>query len=306
MRLFKNIAAYAEAKGATVDGLALIEPIWYAIADEHLLKQAATNLISNASKFSNGLPVRIIVSFEQSNQKEGVIVVSVSDKGRGMTAEQLTKVMVPFGQIRKAGEARSGTGLGLPLTKAMIELGHKGTLTLASEGLGKGTTATMRVPVQWMCRYKAPRQDSDPLWWVKPHPGATADILVVDDVKMNRMVTAFAAKKLGLTSHEAVDGAEALEFLRRNTYSMVFMDRQMPGMNGDVATEQARANGYDLPIVMTSGDTFEPQERAELKRRGITEFISKMSVPGTHHAMKKLKDMKSIQNSTHSGESYHY
>ena len=209
-----------------------------------------------------------------------------------MTAEQLTKVMVPFGQIRKAGEARSGTGLGLPLTKAMIELGHKGTLTLASEGLGKGTTATMRVPVQWILRHEQPRQDSDPLWWVKPHPGATADILVVDDVKMNRMMTIFVAKKLGLSFHEATDGEEALDLLRRNTYSMVFMDRQMPVMNGDVATEQARANGYTLPIVMVSGDTFSRQERAELKRRGMTEFLSKMSVPGTRHAMKKLKSMK--------------
>merc|ERR1712222_313208 len=213
-----------------------------------------------------------------------------------MTHEQLTKVMVPFGQIRKAGEARSGTGLGLSLTKAMVEAGHKGTLTLASEGLGKGTTATMRVPVQWMSRYEEQCQDSDPLWWVKPHPGVMADILVVDDVKMNRMVTTFAARKLGLTFHEAVNGAEALELLRRNAYSMVFMDRQMPGMNGDVATEQARANGYTLPIVMVSGDTFTRQERAELKRRGMTEFLSKMSVPGTRHAMKKLKVMKDLED----------
>ena len=93
--------------------------------------------------------------------------------------------------------------------------------------------------------------------WVSPHPGVTADILVVDDVKTNRMVTTFQAKKLGLTFHEAADGAEAVETLRTNTYSMVFMDRQMPVMNGDVATEQARANGYTLPIVMVSGDTFE-------------------------------------------------
>merc|ERR1712176_1284690 len=97
---------------------------------------------------------------------------------------------------------------------------------------------------------------------------------------------------MGLTFHEAVDGVQALECLRSNTYSMEFMDGQMPKMNGAVATEQARANGYTLPIVMTSGDTFEPQERAELKRRGITAFLSKMAVPGTRHAMKKLKSMK--------------
>ena len=96
----------------------------------------------------------------------------------------------------------------------------------------------------------------------------------------------------GLTVDQATDGTKAVELLRTNTYSIVFMDRQMPEMNGDIATEQARANGYTLPIVMTSGDTFEPCEKEELKRRGITAFLSKMAVPGTRHAMKKLKSMK--------------
>ena len=141
-----------------------------------------------------------------------------------------------------------------------------------------------------------PRGESDPLWWVAPHPGATADILVVDDAKLVRMMTIAAAKRSGLTFHQASDGAEAVECLRTNTYSMVFMDRQMPVMNGDVATEQARANGYTLPIVMVSGDTFTAHEEAELKRRGLTACLNKMSVPGIKQAMKKLQEIKSDKN----------
>ena len=91
---------------------------------------------------------------------------------------------------------------------------------------------------------------------------------MVDDVKLNRMVTTRSAKKLGLTFHEAADGTEAVELLRTNTYSMVLMDNQMAVMNGDEATEQARANGYTLPIVMTSGSTFKESDESELKRRG--------------------------------------
>ena len=136
------------------------------------------------------------------------------------------------------------------------------------------------------------REKSEPLWWVKPHPGATADVLVVDDVKMNRMIMMRTAKKLGLTFHQAENGAEAVELLRKNTYSVVFMDRQMPVMNGDVAVEQARANGYTLPIVMVSGDTFDSSEEADLKQRGVTAILSKMSVPGTPEAMEKLQEMK--------------
>ena len=80
--------------------------------------------------------------------------------------------------------------------------------------------------------------------------------------------------------------------MRNNTYSMVLMDNQMPVMNGDEATEQARANGYTLPIVMTSGNTIKESEETQLKRRGLTAIMGKMSVPGPYHAMEKLKNMK--------------
>merc|ERR1712032_1040992 len=160
----------------------------------------------------------------------------------------------------------------------------------------RGITAflhKMSVPGTRHAIEKLKEMKSDPLWWVAPHPGVTADILVVDDAKMVRLMTKFAAKKAGLTVDEAVDGTKAVELLQTNTYSIVFMDRQMPEMNGDVATEQARANGYALPIVMVSADLFTPPEEVELKRRGITAFLHKMSVPGTRHAIEKLKEMKS-------------
>merc|ERR1719476_737482 len=105
-RLFKGIAAYAQANGATVEGLDSVKATWQVWADEHLLKQAATNLISNASKFSNGQPLRVRVAFTQMDHETANIVVTVTDKGRGMTPDQLAKAMVPFAQIRKAGEVR--------------------------------------------------------------------------------------------------------------------------------------------------------------------------------------------------------
>jgi len=234
----------------------------------------------------------VVMAFEKTDDKQGVIVVTVADKGCGMTPDQLHKSTQPFANIRSADAAKEGTGLSLPLTKAMIELGHEGSLSLASEGIDKGVTATIRVPVQWEDRTDATRPNTDdPLWWVAPHAGATADILVVDDVKVNRMMVLFPAKKLGLSVEEAADGAEAVELLKTNTYSMVFMDRQMPVMKGDEATEKARANGYSLPIVMVSSDPFDPDQRMALKRRGITAFLDKGAVPGTDHAMKKLHQL---------------
>ena len=91
------------------------------------------------------------------------------------------------------------------------------------------------------------------------------------------------------------DSRRALECLRNNTYSIVFMDRQMPVMNGDEATEKARELGYTLPIVMVSGDNFSPIERTTLKRRGVTTFLDKLDVSGTRHAMSKLHELLKSQ-----------
>ena len=129
-----------------------------------------------------------------------------------------------------------------------------------------------------------------------PHDGATADVLVVDDARLNRMNVMFSARKLGLSVKEAADGAEAVELLKTNTYSMVLMDNQMPVMTGDVATEKARANGYSLPIVMVSSDPFSPCQRIALKARGITAFLDKGAVPGTRHAMEILRDLLQSEN----------
>jgi len=299
--LFRNIAKFATENGVDAKGHDTVDLFLLVMADEAMLEQAATNLILNALQFGDSKPISVAMSFEKNSSDEGVVVIVVEDQGPGMTAEQLENAMVPFTQIRKADEGCSATALGVPLAKAMVELGHKGTLTLSSDGLGHGTKATVRVPVQYTYHEESnvvkPVATYDPLWWVVPHPDTAADILVVDDVKMNRMMTMRTARKLGLTCHQATNGEEAVEMLRLNTYSIVFMDRQMPVMSGDVATELARANGYTLPIVMVSADTFRPSEEQQLKERGMTAFLNKMAVPGTQHAMAKLKAMRALEDS---------
>ena len=287
-RLFKSVAHYGAAKGATIRGVESIKDTWYVKADEHILKQACTNLISNADKFRANSPVTVTFSFEQSSRKAGTLVVVVEDGGRGMTPDQLKNVMVPFGQIRKAGEQRSGTGLGLPLTKAMIEVGHGGNLTVESAGLGEGTRATVRVPVAWLERRESPKAHGNPMWWVTVDPDAAIDVLIVDDAPLNRKVTANACTRLGLTHEEAEDGQQAVEMMALKKYSMVTMDRQMPVMNGDEAVETARKAGYDGPIVMVSGDTLELSEQADMRERGVTAFLQKMAVPGVRDALKQL------------------
>ncbi len=114
----------------------------FLLADAAKIRQVVINLLGNAIKFTNpGGTVRVIVRREA----DGTIAMSVRDTGIGIPPDKIDLVLTPFGQV-ESGLARryNGAGLGLPITKRLVEL-HGGTLTLESE-LGVGTTVTIRLP----------------------------------------------------------------------------------------------------------------------------------------------------------------
>ena len=112
------------------------------LADERRLKQILLNLLSNAIKFT---PSGGTVSLAATDTDDGGLAFVVSDTGIGIAADEIERAMAPFSQV-ETGLARryDGTGLGLPLSKALAEL-HGGSLTLESEP-GIGTTVTVRLP----------------------------------------------------------------------------------------------------------------------------------------------------------------
>jgi signal transduction histidine kinase len=112
------------------------------VADAAKIRQVVINLLGNAIKFTNpGGMVRVIVR----RDADGTIAMSVRDTGIGIPQDKIDLVLTPFGQV-ESGLARryNGAGLGLPITKRLVEL-HGGTLALESE-LGVGTTVTIRLP----------------------------------------------------------------------------------------------------------------------------------------------------------------
>jgi len=112
-----------------------------AMADERALRQMLLNLLSNALKFT---PVGGEVTIDVFRRGEDV-AISVSDNGIGIRAEDIPKVLEPFGQVEnEMGQKHPGTGLGLPLTKELAEL-HGGSLTMESN-VDVGTTVTIILP----------------------------------------------------------------------------------------------------------------------------------------------------------------
>ncbi len=114
------------------------------IADLRLTKQCLINLLSNSVKFTSDDG---IVTVRAWQEKDGQLAISVADNGIGIAAEDITKVLLPFGQVESAfSRDHQGTGLGLPLTKSLVEL-HGGSIEVRS-ALGAGTDVIMRFPAE--------------------------------------------------------------------------------------------------------------------------------------------------------------
>jgi signal transduction histidine kinase len=140
---FRLIAPKAESRGvAVVEEIPADLPCLR--ADERRLKQIVLNLLSNAVKFT---PKNGTVTISSHISPDGRMVITVADTGIGMDAADITKALSLFGQV-DSGLTRSqeGSGLGLPLTKSLVEL-HGGALGITSEN-GVGTTVTVSFPAE--------------------------------------------------------------------------------------------------------------------------------------------------------------
>jgi len=141
------IRGRAADKGITVS-LNVPDYLPHIRVDEIKLKQVILNLLSNAVKFT---PAHGKVALSASVEPGGDISMTVSDNGIGISENDLTKVLTPFGQVETPLARRySGTGLGLPLAKTLTEL-HGGRLEITST-VGKGTSVTIRLPAHRLVR----------------------------------------------------------------------------------------------------------------------------------------------------------
>jgi signal transduction histidine kinase len=142
-----EIAARAEKRGISVTFAHPPKPVSLR-ADPNRLQQIVLNLLSNAVKFSSS---GAVVSVSADETEDGAFEISVRDSGIGMSEEELQRALLPFQQVDASLARRyEGTGLGLTITKSLVEL-HGGELEIASAP-GEGTTATVRLPAQRQVR----------------------------------------------------------------------------------------------------------------------------------------------------------
>ncbi|KJH72860.1 hybrid sensor histidine kinase/response regulator [Aliterella atlantica] len=248
-------------------------------ADEKRLRQILLNLLSNAVKFTERGQVILKVSGDRPLKEvssnsfvQQVICFEVIDTGMGMDAEQLAKIFQPFEQVSSAGQRVEGTGLGLVISRQLVEL-MGGKLNVSSQ-LNKGSTFWFKVTLPSTNILEETKQEQ-PLQ-VKGYAGKRRRILVADDKLENRLVLLDMLEPLGFDLVVAENGQQEIELARTTHPDLILTDLVMPGKNGFEAAAEIRQmlELSDTKIIAVSASSLSIEQH-NWQEAGFTAFLSK-------------------------------
>lgn len=268
----------AEQQAITFDYELLTDLPMYVKADEKRLRQILINLLGNAVKFTHeggvAFKVGLIESELGGNQPphpQRTIRFQVEDTGLGIAPDAIESIFLPFQQTG-SGQMVEGTGLGLPISRQLVEL-MGGQLQVKSE-LGAGSTFWFEIELPEV--QGAMRQVDDEPRQIVGYEGVRRQALIVDDRAENRAVLMDILAPLGFDMIEAVDGQEAVAQYQAHQPCLVLMDIRMPVMDGLAATRQIRQlpSGSEAVIITISASAFE-HNRQESLDAGSNDFLAK-------------------------------
>jgi signal transduction histidine kinase len=231
------------------------------------LQQIALNLVGNALKFTQRgeVEVRVVLS-------QGRLRLAVRDTGPGIAAEDLAQLFQPFVQVGPAQLQEEGSGLGLALSRELAAL-MGGTLSAQSEP-GVGSVFVLDVPAEPAPAPAAVAAPAPAAEGQAIAPKSTLRVLLVDDNAINRMVGQRLLQREGHQVEVLESGEQAIERLARETYDAVFMDVQMPGLDGLETTRILRGKGLRTPVVALTANALSG-DREVCIAAGMTDYLPK-------------------------------
>ncbi|MDO4493588.1 MAG: response regulator [Clostridia bacterium] len=221
---------------------------------------------------------------ERNGAPEGTadIVFRVWDNGIGMSEEFAAHIFEPFTREKNSTVSKiEGTGLGMAITKHIVDLMH-GTIGVCSEQ-GKGTefTVSLRFATAKEAPAPAPEADAAGESGAEAASFAGKRVLLVDDVELNREIAVAVLEEEGLAVDTAVNGREAVDKVAgaaAGTYGLILMDVMMPVMDGYEATRTIRSlpdpEKANIPIIAMTANAFEEDRRMSMEA-GMNEHLSK-------------------------------
>jgi two-component system, sensor histidine kinase len=233
------------------------EPVWVD-ADATRVEQISGNLLGNAIKYTeSGGNIRVTLTSDRRNDR-GEAVLAVTDDGAGIGADLLPHIFDLFVQgDQSLDRSRGGLGIGLTLVRRLVEL-HGGAVSVASEGPGRGSVFTVRLP-----SIPAPLERRQ-----EPKPASDVPkrrVLIIEDNADSREMYCTVLRLAGHEVLETGDPAKGLELLKSERPDVAFIDIGLPGLDGYELTKRFRAEpGAErvFMVALTGYGTTEDRERA--------------------------------------------
>ena len=236
--------------------------------DPSRLTQVISNLLNNSAKYSDA-GSRIELTVVEENE---MAVISVRDNGIGIAPQGLLSIFDMFSQADDTLERGSaGLGIGLTLVKTLVEL-HDGTVVAQSDGLGMGSTFTVRLPA--VANLKS--TITIPAVMLPDLPARSFRILIVEDMRALRVITTRLLEKLGHVVEFAENGPLALLKLDTFTPDVVFSDIAMPGMTGYELAQRIRQRPECSQVYLVALTGFgQSSDRDRATEAGFDEHMVK-------------------------------
>ncbi len=239
------------------------------------IRQVLLNLLSNSIKFTERGNVRMSLSADPIAEPECVLLrASVSDTGIGIPMEAQERLFQSFSQAETSTTRRyGGTGLGLAISKRLVEL-MDGEIGFESS-LGQGSTFWFTAKLSLGTQVQTAKSGTTEA--VRPRERHSGTILVVEDNRINQKVLSHQLINLGYAIEVAENGEEAVAKVKGRRYDLIFMDVQMPVMDGFQATQEIRRlgeNSSSIPIVAVTANAFQ-SEREKCFSFGMDDYLTK-------------------------------
>lgn len=296
----------AHAKGLTLECFISERTPTQITGDTVRLQQVLTNLLSNSVKFTQSGFVRLSIDYTDDGSKKQ-IEFEVKDSGIGIDKQGLERIFKPFQQAEQGAAKRfEGTGLGLVISDRLVQQ-MGGTIKVLSK-LGQGSSFKVCVPffpVPAETNFAAdennlkasPNRVPDDIKPVgtKLRDDLRLSVLVVDDVFINIEVATMILESLGCQTDRAMSGQEAIDAVKNKSYDIIYMDRQMPEMDGIEATQRIRkiSGSETVPWIVALTASAQEDQKEEYLQAGANDFLSKpIDVDSVSRSVENYKKIK--------------
>jgi signal transduction histidine kinase/ActR/RegA family two-component response regulator len=244
----------------------------YLKMDEGRIQQILVNLIGNAIKFTDEGTVELHVSAANILENMQQVTFSIKDSGIGISEESLSQLFKPFTQVNTTALRKyGGTGLGLSICKKLVEMMNGKIWAESKETEGSAFSFTLPLPIA-----SAGKVEDTPVFSDSPYQFLPLKILLAEDNKMNQLIAGKTFKKIGYDIDIADNGRIAIDMLEQKNYDLIFMDIQMPEMDGLQAAEYIlKKYGDNAPPIIAMTANVLSEDEFKCKQAGMKDFVSK-------------------------------